>query len=331
MSAIPDRSKSLESGISICLLFVLFLVAAGIFCRQFDADMSRFGMGVIGPQAKAAPELGSLTVRGFEALAETQVYTAENLFEKIDGKAPLYLESGFKQLFTQRFVSTGDESLWAELFLYDMCTIRNAFSVYSAQKRADVEDLPGLGFAYKTSNALFFVHGEYYIELIGSSESAELTEAMTDIANKIRTNLPIDDNTRIAELDLLPRENIIAGSIKLSLKNTFGFEGLTDIFSASYEVDGDIIIAFIGRRPDSDDAQVTAESYRRFLMANGAAVKTATKKPLEGKVLDFYGTTEIVLATGPFVAGIHEAENQRSAEKLAAMLIDKLSQEVNDR
>jgi len=37
-----------------------------------------------------------------------------------------------------------------------------------------------------------------------------------------------------------------------------------------------------------------------------------------------------VLSTGPFVVGIHEAENQQSAENLAVMLVNKLSGTANN-
>ena len=44
------------------------------------------------------------------------------------------------------------------------------------------------------------------------------------------------------------------------------------------------------------------------------------------KIVDFYGMTEIVFTTGPFVAGVHEAEKQQTAEKLAMILISKLNE-----
>ncbi|MBA7643762.1 hypothetical protein ES703_51495 [subsurface metagenome] len=44
-----------------------------------------------------------------------------------------------------------------------------------------------------------------------------------------------------------------------------------------------------------------------------------------GKMIDFYGTTEIIFATGPFVAGVHECENEQLANELAAILFKKLA------
>jgi len=44
MDSTPDRAKRLEYVISICLLAILFLIAAGLFLKQSDFDMSQFGI-----------------------------------------------------------------------------------------------------------------------------------------------------------------------------------------------------------------------------------------------------------------------------------------------
>jgi len=344
MGSVLSRNKRLESVVSVLLLAVLFLIGLGVFIKQADVDISRFGteaqtaelsaqiQGVSRRdpalrETKEEPDLVSLAPVGFETLSKSELYVPDNLYEKINGKAPLYIESGFEKLFTQRFISKDDQSLWMELFVYDMAAIRNAFSVYSVQRRpdADILSLFHPSFGYRTTNALYFVHGKYYIELIGSAESAQLSKAMTDIAGNIMGRLRVGEVEQIAELSLFPDENAVLGSAKLYLANAFGFDGLTDTFVCQYKLDSRSISAFLSKRPDRKNAEAVAESYRKFLIENGAKIREANNKSLEGKVLDFYDTIEIVLSTGPFVVGVHEAENQHSAEELAVRLIDKLS------
>jgi hypothetical protein len=315
MGSVPGRAKRLESVISICLLAVLFLIGVGVFVKQ-----SKF---------EASSKSSLLIPAGFETLSKAESYNADNLYEKIDGKAPLYLEAGFKELSTQRFVSINDRSLWMELYAYDMGNVKNAFSVYSVQRRADSEVFPPLRFAYKTSNALYFVHGKYYIEIVGASESGELSKAIAEVARKIQANLAIDHDTGIAELAFFPQENLVSDSFKLYIVNAFGFEKLTNIFTARYQVGNETITAFISKRADAKNAETIAESYRNFMIENGAVIKSTTSKALEGKVMDFYGTTEIVFTVGPFVAGIHEAENQQASEKLAEIFINRLNDITN--
>jgi hypothetical protein len=330
MSSVPSRAKRLESAISICLLAVLLLITLGIFLKQFDYNMSRFGIETTTTGSSLQQILDSLIPDGFKKPSKIETYNSENLYEKINGKAPLYINAGFTKLSTQRFASQTDENLKMELYIFDMARTRNAFSVYSVQKRPDVENLPDIQFAYKTSNAFYLAHGQYYIELIGFSESDELSAAMAEVIRKIHANLTIHDDTGIPEIEYLPRDNLVTGSIKLYLESAFGFKGLTDIFAARYELNGDTITAFLSKRPRPRDAEALAASYRNFLTENGATASKAAIKTLEGKVFDYYGTTEIVLSTGPFVVGIHEAENQKSAEKLAVALVNKLSGTANN-
>ena len=120
MGSIQSRAKPLESAISVCLLAVLFLIGVGVFLKQFDYEITLFGISQ-NSEAGAVRELPlrSLVPAGFEALSEIEVYNSENLYEKIDGRAPFYTESGFEKLLSQRFVSEDDQSLWMELYVYN--------------------------------------------------------------------------------------------------------------------------------------------------------------------------------------------------------------------
>lgn len=324
MGLVPGRAKRLESVISICLLAVLALTGVGIFIKQSNYDISRYGIQNQS-DASQSPISDGLIPSGFEALSKAENYNADNLYEKIDGKAPLYLEAGFKELTTQRFVSKSDPNLWMELYIYDMGNIRNGFGVYSEQRREGSEAFASMQFAYKTGNALYFVDGKYYIEIVGASESEKLTKAITNLAQKTQTNLAVEPNASIAELSFFPQENLVPDSFKLYPVNAFGLDKLTNIFTARYKVGEEIITAFIGKKADLKEAEATAESYRKFLTENGAVIKNTDNKALVGKVMDLYGATEIVFTVGPFVAGVHEVENQQAAEKLAEILYKALN------
>lgn len=325
------QKAGLESTISICLLVILFLIGLGILIKQSDYDMSRFGIDTASIELSSQqsglirekkPDLASLGPAGFKTLSQAEIYNPESLYEKINGKAPLYLESGFAELFTQRFISNNDESLWMELFVYNMATIKNAFSVYSVQKRADVELLPSMQFAYKTSNGLYLVHGKYYIEMLGSAESAELLGAMEKVTQKICSSLPVDKDAKIDELTLFPEENLVLGSSRLYLTNAFGFEGLTDTFAAKYLFGDETVTAFLSKKKSATEAVTAFENYYKFVLDNGGK-EIQTTNP-NTKFVDFYGTLEIISVAGPFVFGIHEAENPQLAEKLYKKILNKL-------
>lgn len=337
MDPINRRTKPLEATISGLLLAILLFIGLAVFAKQFKYDMSRFGIeqppaDYPSRQPQTVPnhelDLASLGPENFQALSKTEVYDPHNLYEKIDGKASLYLDSGFTKLLTQRFISKDDENLWAELFVYDMAAPKNAFSVYTIQRRVDAVPLGTAdpNYAYRTANALYFVNGPYYIELVGSAESQPLLAAMVKISDNLRKKLPVNNLTDIADSTLFPPENIVTGSIKLYLTNAFGFQDLTDTFTARYKLTDETVTAFISRQPDSIKAATVAQSYYNFLIENGGTAKQASNEIFHGRIIDFYDTTEIIVPAGPFVAGVHEAQNQNSAEDLALMLLNRLNE-----
>jgi len=346
MVSVPTRARYFETVISICILAVLSLIGLGVFVKQFYVTQGGVDIDAITAELLSEKpadsffagqiDLGRLTPSGYEKLLKTEVYGEDILYEKINGKAPFYTESSFEKLSTQRFVSKADDGLWAELYLFDMATIRNAFSVYSRQKRTDAESIALLNcpFGYRTENALYFVSGQYYIELVGSAESDELFEAMTAIAQKIGAGLDFG-HTAIAELESFGREALVAGSEKLYLRDAFGFEGLTDTFTAQYKIDGETVTVFFSKRSDKQAAKNLADSYYKFLIDNGAkdkesgwpvdSVRNSTKRKISngvdnGRVVDFYDLTEIVFSSGQYTAGVHQAENTQAAVKAAVML-----------
>jgi len=338
MSSVSHRAKHLESAVSICILLVLCLIGLGVFIKQIDSDIGRFGLvtasstlpAETGISQKAETALNKLAPSGFKVLSQPEFYDTENLYEKINGKAPLYTEAGFVKLSTQRFVSTSDDTMMMELYVFDMGEAKNAFSVYSVQKRAEGKALSGLQFAYKTSNGVYLAHGRYYAEMVGYAESDQLLKAMEKVAGKISENFAVDRDNGIAELALFDKEGLVEDSFRLYLANAFGFEGLSNIITARYDVDGQRITAFLGRCSNQQHAKTVSESYYKFLIDNGATAKVPVNKILEGKIVDFYGSTEIVSTAGTFIVGIHEADEQTPAEKLAAKLIDKLGQIKGD-
>jgi len=315
MNSAQQKVSWLESLVSILVLLAIILIAIAVFI-----------CGTQPQQINPAIDTRILTPAGFDAVSETEIYNADNLYEKIDGKAPLYTESGFEKLYTRRFASPVDPNLAMELYLFDMGNIRNAFSVYSLQRRPDAEILPAFDFAYRTANALYLVHGRCYAEIIGFSESTGLSKAILEVAQNIQKNLVTDKNAQIPELAFFPQENLIAGSIKFYLASAFGFDGLTNTFTAAYKIDDQTITAFFSKRSSKQDAETIAESYYNFLIANGGAAETAADKNFTGKIVELSGAAEIIFTTGSFVGGIYDAENRQTAEKLAAMLSTRLSQ-----
>jgi hypothetical protein len=298
--------------------------AVSIYVISRDYDMARFG---ITSQEESQGD--------FTPVGKAEIYNYDNLYEKIDGKAPMYQEAGFVGLVAQRFAAKSNSELGFELYIYDMNNTKNAFSVYSRQKRTDATDLTDLGastFGYVAGNAICISLGKNYIEMIGSAESNELVDGMKSIAKDLSAKFKLGEKDKIAELGYFPVEGTVAGSWKLQIDNAFGFDGLTDAYSATYKIGDKAVSIFFSKRKDADEAKRVAKNYYDFLIVNGGKAVTIDSEILKsagGSVVDFYGAFEIVFPAGIFVGGVHEADNKQAAEKAAEVLIGRLK-EIND-
>ncbi|MHC4151215.1 MAG: DUF6599 family protein [Planctomycetota bacterium] len=312
MRVVEHKPRRAENFISICLLVVLVFVGAGIISKQFDYDMNRYG--IVQPESEF--ELQSQAPAGFESLSATEIYAPETLYFKINGKAPLYLDAGFVQLRTQRFM------------LFDMGKTKNAFSVFSVQRREDALPLGFLpiNFGYKTSNGLYFSHGKYNVEIVGSVESEMISKALDEVAQKLIDSLAVDEKVNIEELDILIGESIVEGSIKFELNGAFGYEGLNNTFTGRYKSSNENITVFFSKRSNENEAQELFKSYYDFLIENGYKDSGVEFCGVNGKVVDYYGFKEIIFRDGAYVGGVHEAEDQETAIQTALILKEKINE-----
>jgi hypothetical protein len=332
-----NGSTSLESIISISILFLLFIIAALIFQHQFRFDEKYFNASVLQAGQDVAKtdgssqDIGSLQIKvtapnGYSPMSEQETFDQISLSDKIDGKADGYLQAGFIRLATRRFAKDSDQNKWFEVYLYDMGAPRNAFSVYSSQKREGVTPRDFTEFAYSTNNALFFACGRLYIEIISAVEDPALIEDLIVMSNGIIGRQEAD-NTELPELGYLPTENLDSGSISLLSKNGFGYDKFDNIITATYEIGDRKILAFISIRETAENAETLAKGYDATLseFVGSERLKPETDQIPGLVIADVFGEYEMFFTRGNIIAGIHSAADKQLGEGVAAGLYKKIS------
>lgn len=274
-------------------------------------------------RATPAWTLASFAPPGLAPLSAPETFDAETLSDKIDGRADLYLTAGFVSLRCQRFADATNRAAWFEVFVYDMAAPRNAFAVYSVQRREDAEELKLGAFAYRTPNGLFFVHGRHYVEVVASETSDALMAPAENLSRRFVGMTPAE-SADLPELALLPAEGLVPGSVILYRTAGFGFDRFQDLFAAAYR-DGELeVTAFLLADGSATQAVEQAKAYAEFLVANGGVEEPAPNGLDNAQVLNLFGTYEIVFGRGPVVAGVHQVESREAAERVARRLFDAL-------
>jgi hypothetical protein len=329
-TAVRKKTGKTETCLSIAVMTILAVVAAGVFMRQFQINPAVIALRPESHSLSPSPEsdrpalidTGDLEISPF---SPTERFGPGTLYEKIDGRADLYLSSGFVSLETQRFAMDPATGNWVEVFVYDMGTPQNAFSVFSMQRRDDARPDDIVPNAYRTGNALFLAHNNFYLELIGMDGSSKLQAIMGELAGKFlqARGGPAAD---APGADLFPKDGMRPGSLQLIAANAFGYGQLDRIYTAEYNLNGFRLTAFVSRRDDANAASALAREFQSTLISFGA-VRIDEAVSLEGAVaLQFFDTYEIVFTRGAFLAGSHEAGSLEAAMLLAGRLAAHLQE-----
>lgn len=338
MSSKKKKEIKGETYLGIAILVVLLVIGTGIFFVHFRYNPAVFPIPSTLPGATSRPspptipsdELLLSLPAGLSPMSSLEVFNAHNLYEKINGKAELYLSAGFQGLKSQRFRESGDSNSWMEVFVYNMGNAENAFAVFSAQRRKDAKPVELAQFSYKTKNAFFLLHGPYYVEIIAALPLEKVFKAVKLLAeNFIRENRA--EVKPIAGLGLFPRPNLDENSVSMHSSNAFGYDRLDRVFTAIYKLRDTELTAFISKRETSQEAKQLASGYHKFLMAYGGKSMKPGVTIKGARIVEIMDTYELIFTHGPYLAGIHETTDKKQAENLANILNKRLNEVLREQ
>lgn len=333
--ASPDHSRQAKSEtlISLGILAVIVITVTCVYLRQFQ-----FNPAVIALRPETQLQMASayaspstpidLTGSEIVPFSPPEHFGPETLYEKINGRADLYLEAGFLSLNAQRLTTQKSSDQFVELLVYDMATPDNAFSVFSMQRREEARDDDMIPNAYHTDNALFMAHGQYYLEILGSTASDQWHAVMGEVARLFINDHGPAASANGPETDLLPADGLKPASLQLIAANAFGHESMDRIYTGNYQIDGVLLTAFLSDRQTDAGAVELAAAYQQALLSFGAAVVDAPVSIANAVVLQFFDTYEIVFAYDRYIAGVHEADNLETAIELARRISKHLEKRI---
>jgi len=282
------------------------------------------GTQAVSGQAAAATAAFIPEVPGFKPLAPVQSYGPQNLSDKINGKAELYLSAGFQEMSCRSFQLAEGEKAHVEVFIYDMGTPQNAYAVFSGQRRPDSASSDLTANAYATGNALFFTQGRYYVELVGDRASPALQNSLKTCAKALLDKLPSEGGAK-DWTKLLPPEGLAKDTVRLSAADTFGMAGFNHVLTADYTFKDGYATGFLAERDTKEQAQEDARRYRDFLLGVGYKKIQPPGAPEGSEVLTLEDSSfEIILVQGKILAGVHDASSPDVALDLANRLISAL-------
>ena len=319
----PGRAEKTAAAAAMA---VLAAVVAGVMIQQarFSPAVQVAGALARGATGAASPgrsgDILDPWPAGLSPMGGREEFPAATLSDKIDGKAELYLSAGFVKLVSQRARIGADPGSWMEIFVYDMGSPANAFSVWSSQKRPEAAEVALADYGYRAGNEVCLVHGRFYVELVGTDAREATSQAAAALARAFVARTPVSEHAAAsAEEAILPRDGMIPGTLALVPADVFGFDRLKSVFVARYRDGAAEVALFAARRQTAEEAARQASELRAFWI-DECGGSEAAGAPAGAAVVDVGGGFEAVFSSGRFLIGVHQAGSLAEARRWVAVL-----------
>ena len=214
------------------------------------------------PKSAAKDEPMEISLVGTKPMGDTEFYSSDTLYEKIDGRAPAYQSFNVVALRCRSFAVNAAPGSYVDVYEYRFDNPVNAFGMFALERDPKGKPLDIVADGYAADMGYFFRQGAVYVQIIASDlkpETLAIAKSLADIRAK---DLPVDD-TGLAGRRKLPADGMLADSVAYVPENAQGQSALKDVFQAKYKFDGAEIPFFV-MVTSADDAAKAWQSFQIF-------------------------------------------------------------------
>ena len=273
-----------------------------------------------------------------------ETFNAENLFEKIDGRAESFIQYNVRGMAYTYFHPTGDESNEVQVYIFEMSDGLKALGKYGSEKPDEAKGVAIGSEGYTTAGSTLFYSGRYYTQIVSTQDDAKFSAFALEIARKIAERqkpAPASAPATTAEgspvkakatpeglFALLPDVSGKSGP-KYVAQDVFGYSFLADVFMADYEENGVTWQGFLRPYADAKEARAVFDKYLESAKQNGAEIKTIESEGADQMVVSAsFGLIDIIFLKGNAIGGANGTTEAKPAEAFARAFVKGLPKDV---
>lgn len=171
-------------------------------------------------------------VTGWTVSPEFEVFGRDNLYVRINGAAPLFLENNFQEM-TSMVYTKGDDYITIQAYRH--ATPLDAFGMYASERSSEMTFYRIGGEAQGDNMGLYGFAGCIYLKMQANNESEEIGQTLCEIAKGLTAK--IDPNAGYPGLfRYFPVEYKQDHSEAYTTSNYIGHEFLKGVYSCNYKV-----------------------------------------------------------------------------------------------
>jgi len=265
------------------------------------------------PQPVAKSEPLEIALAGLKPMSPTEFYNSENLFEKIDGRAPAYQSFNVQQLRSRSFNVVAAAGSYVDVYEYRFDSPVDAFGMFALERDPKGQPLDFAADGYSGEMGYFYRQGAVYVQIIASDVKPETIALAKAIAENRMKELPADDRG-LAGRRKLPAAGMIADSVSFVPENSQGQSAFKDVFQAKYNFDGTELPFFI-MVAAPDDAAKAWKSFQDFCARFGKVEKLPDVNG--GKIFsaEVFGKWKVVYQRDGELGGVFDASDATKARE----------------
>jgi hypothetical protein len=308
-------------------LTILMLTAAVLAGCRGDQAAARKDPPAAAPTASASvsPQLLALLparneVPGWAFSRAPRSFTAENLWELIDGAADGFVTYGVQEMVIADCTQAGT-GYQAVIEIYQMKDPLNAFGKYSEERNPDYQFLNVGNEGYSGGTSVNFWTGQYYVKITTFEEKDQIKQEIVKLAQSVAAKVTTP-GTAPRELSYFPTENQLPHATLYIPKDVLAQSYFTNGFQARYKAgQAEYKLILIGMESAAAAGDALSR-YRQFVGKNGKDIRAVTA-PGDGGFSgkdSFYGNLVAVRAGTNVVVALGVASEDAGRKQLAGVI-----------
>ncbi len=264
------------------------------------------------PQPAVKGEPLEISLAGIKPMGDTEFYDSDNLFEKIDGRAPAYQKFNIQALRCRSFAVAAAAGSYVDVYEYRFDSPVDAFGMFSLERDPKGGPLDFAPDGYSGGMGYFFRQGAVYVQIIASDQKPETLAAAKAIAQNRAQELPADDSG-LAGRRKLPAAGMIADSVSFVPENAQGQSAFKDVYQAKYNFNAAELPFFI-MVAAPDDAAKAWKSFQDFCARFGKVENLPDVNG--GKIFSarVFGKWKVVYQRAGELGGVFDAADETNAQ-----------------
>jgi hypothetical protein len=161
-------------------------IGTGLSPAEIEAELT----AVPEPQRKIAAMLPLSNLPPEWTVAKSgdhhlETFNADNLYEKIDGRAESFIQYGVKGMAYAFYHPTGDASNELQLYVFEMADPLKALGKYGSEKPDEFKTVAIGNEGYTTAGSTLFYSGRYYTQIVSTQDDPKFGAFALELAKRV--------------------------------------------------------------------------------------------------------------------------------------------------